>query len=344
MNRLNTSKIKSSVFARATIVFVLLIILIEVFGGFIFRTIMPFGSSYDDAKNPLHRRGWITYTEPRDTVSDYTIVIITNSQGAEPPEAYDELYSNLLEEKLNQSSDKTYTVLNWAMPGARAAEFVVIVTRLIDHDPDLVILSSMGENYVIHESNPIQTYGNDIVRLAAQLPYRNYLSDEFIRRHSLLDPFWILLYNTNIGMLHQFVFDKLDWYQVQRPRRDSLPDVKHHRRQEWDEKALFYVKEIYETYERSVGFDVPFLIGPMPLNQSAFANARYYSNEELINILEKYKPEHDNIFIFNAIEAVDNNLFYDHEHLHLEGHAQYAQYLFDLIQSLPILENAEAQQ
>jgi hypothetical protein len=243
---------------------------------------------------------------------------------------------------LNDNSDKQYRVLNWSMDGARAAEYVIALTRLIDYDPDLVILSTSGENFVIHQSNPIQTYNNDITRLANRLPYRNYLPTSFLERHSLYDPLWVLIHNTSLGRFHQFIYDGADWTQRQRSQRAGRIEnnVKLYQRQEWTDESRQYVREIFDIFPK-VAAGTPFLFGEMPLNYDKYTPQRMDANDKFYGILSEYKPENDNIFIFDAVRSINPELFYDGEHFYDEGHQAYARYLYDVIQTLPILENAE---
>lgn len=329
------------VMVRALIGFIIAFVLIEVASGILFYSAFQHGNSYDDPTNPLFARGWVEYTKPRDEEDDFLIIVIANSQGRRPDEG--PYYSQYLEQLLNENSDKTYRVLNWSMDGARAAEYVIILTRLIDYDPDLVILSPSGENFVVHYSNPIQTYNNDITRLANRLPYRNYLPEEFLQRHSIYDPLWMILHNTNLGRLHQYIYDGRDWSRNQRNQREGRVDndVKFYQRQHWTEDSERYVQEIFSMFPVVAGEDATLLFGEMPLNYDAYNERRMYANEKFIEVLEKYKPEQGNLYVFDAVRAIDPTLFYDGEHYYDEGHLAYATYLYDLIQTLPILENAE---
>gem|GEM_PF-6180511 len=336
----NKSSSTSIIILRAVISFIVAIVLIEVASGVVFYSVFQHGNSFDDPVNPLFARGWVEYTEPRTTSDDFLIIVIANSQGRRPDEG--PYYSEYLQRLLNDNSDKQYRVLNWSMDGARAAEYVVMLSRLLDYDADLVILSPSGENFVVHESNPIQTYNNDITRLANRLPYRNYLASEFLDRHSLHDPLWMILHNTNLGRFHQYIYDGRDWSRNQRNQRAGRVDnnVRFYQRQEWEEDSHQYVREIFSMFPEVAG-DTPFLFGSMPLNYDRYNEQRMHANDKFIDILEMYKPQNDNIFVFNAVRAIDPILFYDGEHYYDEGHLAYATYLYDLIQTLPILENIE---
>jgi hypothetical protein len=79
----------------------------------------------------------------------------------------------------------------------------------------------------------------------------------------------------------------------------------------------------------------------MPLNYDKYTPQRMDANDKFYGILSEYKPENDNIFIFDAVRSINPELFYDGEHFYDEGHQAYARYLYDVIQTLPILENAE---
>lgn len=312
------------------------LLLVELLVGFAFHRLLPFGNSLVNHNNPLARRGWVEYTTAMDFDADFLIIVITNSQGYQPIELEEGYYADQLEKRLNEASDKTYKVLNWAMPGARAAEYNIALTRLIDYQPDLVMISNFAENYVVHQSLPIESYSNDIIRLTYQYPYRSYLSDEFINRHSIYDPLSAILYNTNFGHLQQFVQDGLDWSKVTANPKLN-PDVLY-QRNDWNEDARWYVEDMYATYQRVTRYEVPLLLVSMPIDRNQISSKRYEPLTQYVDILVEYKPDTENIAIVEAIDVLNHAHFTDASHFTAQGHQAYADFLYDTLQTLPFFD------
>ena len=285
-----------------------------------------FPSSYDEARNTFFLRGWRRYTAPEDlpeTDDTYLVILISNSQGFLVENADERLtYSQQLELILNQKMKQPVEVLNWSAPASNAAEQIILAARAISHQPNLILWVTHNTNLVRAQFRPLDFYSTDVTRLAYHPTVRQYLSDTFLSEHEANDPLDMLDTQTGLGKLaHVFEQDRYwVWWWI--PQRGAFGT---HLR-DWDDKAIYYVNEFYETVNRSE-IDIPIAFVSMPLN------AEHYSDEEwaeMIAFPERVRDIYtgrDNIRVFNAIEVIPQKLFFTSTHMRPDGHRMFAEWL-----------------
>jgi hypothetical protein len=209
-------------------------------------------------RNPLYRRGWVEYTDKQENNTDHLIIIITGSQSWAPEIANEEdLYPNLLEMTLNQSPSETYTVLNWGVPGIDLPEYVILMSRLADYDPDLVFFLADWKDMTLNLSEPLKNYGTDVIRLAYFPEYRQHLSSSFLDKHDAHDPLQAIQNIFYMGVLHTyFMIDESAYWGhniieavADRPYvTEQHKDLPH-----WSDEVDWYLANVMDTYLSSVG-------------------------------------------------------------------------------------------
>ena len=149
-------------------------------------------------RNPFFRRGWYEHVlnaQPKQE-GETLIVLISNSQ-AYGREVSDPLtYPVLIEKELERRRGKPVRVLNWALFGGNAAEYVILGVAAKRLNPDYLLLVSGALNFdnmrVSRETRPSlqSAWATDVYHLLAHPDIRKEVPEHFLLE-SLTSTGWI---------------------------------------------------------------------------------------------------------------------------------------------------------
>lgn len=320
------------------VLLVLLGFVAEFGAGVYLHTIEDFGNSVTDIRNPLFRRGWVEYTEKQPFEADKLIILVASSQAyfTESPDPTLS-YPYLLQQLLNENSDQTVKLLSWATPGIEMPEYTLLMARLADYDPDLVLFIVDWKDFTDRLRQPFSTYPTDITRLAFNSKYRSYLSQEFLDAHDESDPMVWFESTTNLGRLIQHNADHTAWEH--RPSDlDNMTYATEHTRnrrpRSWSEDSDWYLRDMMATYQRTAG-DTPLIVVAMPRYLGWYKPEQVEEMDTLASQLERVLGEYPNVRVIDHSKTISETYFYTDSHFDPIGHGLFAEQLLDDI--LPTL-------
>ena len=300
-------------------------------------TVEEFGDAFTHTRNPSYRRGWVEYTAMQPINTDHLIIVITGSQAWAGEVANDDdIYTSILASKLNENSTETYTVLNWGVPGVDAPEYIILMTRLADYDPDLIIFITDWKDMTDNLGVSLSQYGTDVVRLAYDPTYRQYLSPLFLEIHQANDPLQFLHNLTYIGILHTYLLVDLprNWGhddvaerkinpQYATESNKSLPD--------WSEQVDWYLESMMATYMSSAG-ETPLIVITAPQYTGWFNEDARQKVRSLFGKIRSAWGNLSHVQLIDGTDWIPHNLFFDSSHFDEIGHQIMAEKLFTVIQ------------
>lgn len=314
----------------------LMLLVIEFLAKTYLFNVETFGHSLTHTRNPAYRRGWVEYTAPVEITTDRLIILITGSQAWAPEIADDNaIYPYLLENRLNENSSESYTVLNWAVPGLDFPEYVILMSRLAAFDPDLVLFIVDWKDMIDNLSQPLSVYGTDVIRLAYHPAIRKNLSTPFLDQHKAHDPLDAIQNLFYVGLLHSYLLvdepshwgHTLDEEFVQsrhygRIRNNTLDD--------WQDNTDWYLINTMATYLTSIG-ETPLI---------TIASPQYFGwydadTQEKIRTLAEHVQQLwgslSFVQVVDGIEWIPQELFFNAAHFDENGHKLMAEKLYPLI-------------
>ncbi|MES0489108.1 MAG: hypothetical protein ABUK01_03895 [Leptospirales bacterium] len=116
------------------------LLLLLLFAEYLAGLWIPYLENPDATKvirNQAYKRGWPEYISASSPDHGNHIIIITNSQGYGPELQEEQIYGNLLQNKL-QKRGSHIIVENWSVPGMRMPEFIILLQKAIEKKPDMI--------------------------------------------------------------------------------------------------------------------------------------------------------------------------------------------------------------
>jgi hypothetical protein len=103
----------------------------------LFEAWLPGGTG----RNPHVLRDWDRYlaTTAVARPDEFTILLLSNSQGRGPEYPASQIYPTLLAQRLSRDSGRRVRVVNWSAASNRVPEAIVLLARAQDLRPDLVV-------------------------------------------------------------------------------------------------------------------------------------------------------------------------------------------------------------
>lgn len=317
---------------------ILSIVVVEQLSKIYLFTVEDIGHQSTHRRNPSYRRGWVEYTEYKEIDTDRLIIIITGSQawGREIRDA-NTLYPTLLEKRLNDSSDESFTVLNWGIPGVDLPEYVIIASQLAQYDPDLVLFIFDRQDMTRRLSRPLYEYGTDVTRLAYFPANRVHLAQTFLDTHQANDPLQAIQNWFYIGVLHTYLL-------VDEPRAwghdiKSLQEENHAYAsqydvetdvQPWPEETDGYLANLMGTYLSSIG-ETPLITITSPTYRGWYTAQGREALDLLVGHFEALWGNLSNVTIMDGIDWIPSDRFYNNTHFDELGHELMAEKLFSVV-------------
>lgn len=295
-----------------------------------------FGHQLTHVRNPLYRRGWVEYTQPTSINTDHLIIIITGSQawGTELPEP-DNIYANILEKQLNQSSSKSFTVLNWGVAGIDFAEYVILMSRLSEYQSDLVFFIVDWRDMTDNLKEPLRNYGTDVVRLAYHPVTRQHLSPAFVDEHEANDPLEFIKNVTYLGMLHSYLL-----VDVPRQWGDGVAEKaianrsygKPNRTEllSWTEDVDWYLANTMGTYLSSIG-ETPLVAITAPQRLESYNDEDKEKVSSLTSRIQSLWGNIPHVDVVDGTQWIPPETFFDKSHFDEQGHQIMAQKLYEIV-------------
>jgi hypothetical protein len=286
--------------------------------------------SYASPNNSLGDRFWRQYTAPVLKQGERRVIVITNSQGYLIESDPSQSYPARLERLLNQrGGGAAYRVANWALPGANAAEMVILAARAADHRPDAVVLLAYSNNFSqANTSHPLSYARNDVEQLAYLPQVRGRLSQWFIDHYQISRPRGWLASRSGLVHLHDsFVFWMRDDRNLEERSFQALQERPAIPAEEITVVGARLMREIRNALQRGVPH-TPVLVVSMPLSPAkilpetrAYAQSFLQEATEIFHDASQFKV----LDATNAIE--DPRLFYSATHIRPEGHERFSRWL-----------------
>ena len=287
-------------------------------------------NSYSTHRNPYGDRFWRPYTAPQPRNGEQLIIVITNSQGylqeSDPALGYPAQLEGLLNA---QNPAHKSIVANWALPGANAAEHIILAARAADHRPDLVLIASFSNNFSEDQTTHPLSYANNDVEQMAYLPQvRRRLSDGFLRRFRVHRPrAWLATYSALMNFHESVTF----WLRDDASREDRLLRRRRNRppiaSEPVAEDGMRMMHELRRVLQRGLP-DTPVLIVNMPISRWKIHPETWRYTDDFFERSREIFRGRPKTRVLDARESVDPALFYSATHMLPQGHARFARWLF----------------
>jgi len=297
-----------------------------------------FAHCYNADRNPHFMRGWPEYTAPRPRSTDEKLVIvISNSQG------FLREYDNaalcyctqlrwLLQERL---AGQKCIVANWALPGAGAPELVLLAARAAQHQPDLVLLVTYGENFTDeHLEKPLSYGSTDAVQLAYDWDVRRQLPDWFLSQFHAYEFGTLTSVYSRLGRargpLTEDPRESWTWSVFMRPRdllemnRKTFP---------WQDLSGRLLETFCDVLHAGSP-QTPLLLVCMPLCKPAFHSQAWWELNRFPGRAEALLGDRPYVRIVNLITLLPPGYFITHTHMQPDGHRRLAEKLAPTVAEL----------
>ena len=236
-----------------------------------------------------------------------------------------------MEQLLNENLDGNLKLLNWAVPGVEMPEYTVLMARLADYDPDLVLFVLDWKDLTDRLRRPLETYPTDIMRLSFDPQYRVNLSQEFINAHEHSDPMTWFKNTTRLGRLLQY-FDEPTAWEHRASNPDKLLYATEHTRtrrpKSWSEDSDWYLHDLMATYQKTVR-DTPLVVVAMPRYLGWYEPEQVAEMDTLASQLERVLGEYPNVRVIDHSKSISEAYFYTDSHFDPIGHELFAQQLLE---------------
>lgn len=138
-------------------------------------------------RNPAFRRNWpawVAAAEPRRS-GETLIVLLGNSQGYGREVSEDDIYAARLGPLVSARSGRPTRVVNWAVPGGNALDYVLTAAAAHRLEPDVVLLmtspGSLGR-WLWRHADGVEASGSDLAALIGDPAVRDHLPARFVER------------------------------------------------------------------------------------------------------------------------------------------------------------------
>jgi hypothetical protein len=290
-------------------------------------------SSYDVARNPHFRRGWVEFTRPTPAPrGSPLVVVITHSQGyfRETTDARFAYPAQLEQLLRTQGGLPEAKVLNWSIDGGRALEAVLLVARALEHDPDLIVYATGPDVYREDAFTRLPSYWvSDAWKLCHRVEVRHRLSGAPLEACGREGAWGWLRSQLALYWVRSALFERrVDaWSLWGPPRGDTAPSTppKGTWKTRFSEPVFDTAMAAVRGMMASAGPRTRFVFVAGPSSRAHSDPETWDLGERMLEQAARALPP--DTTILDALELVPGQRFYDAAHLDKEGHRQLATWL-----------------
>lgn len=294
-------------------------------------------SSYEVARNPHFRRGWVDYTRaPADRPATPPVIVVSHSQGwlresSKPEDAYAAQLEELL---ADGSADGTENaVLNWSLDGGRTLESLLLVARALEHEPRAVLYVWSAGNYDRTSFDRPASYWLSDAWLLGHLPsVRRRLPGDLQELLAQGPSGWART-RTGLGWARARFFgrQRMHWRPWRHLDRPASPEVRRRHAMETEiheEVAVRGLRYLRELVAVAPSTGLVFVVAPNRVNALGLDDA---AGDRLLALARRELP---GALVLDARRVVEDDRYYGFSHFDRRGHEALARWLAPRVSEL----------
>jgi len=273
----------------------------------------------------------------------------TNAQQVPyPSQAYapelvdgDQCYAHQLQLLLSeQDPGHKYTVANWSIGGASSPEMLLLASRAVDHDPDLLMIATHSRPFISSRAKMnLSSLISDSSQLAYDRSIRDRLPGWFQRQQGRYSPDLFLESHSGLVRLRDIFVELREKRWVPRqlnPSHLTTPKRSLPRAPKIQGSGKLIFSALIHTFHDDRP-NTPLLVISMPLCQSKWDPKTWQNLHDfgslMKELLVKGFPDDPTITTIDAVDVIDESLFLTQAHMKPQGHVEFSQYLLPYVQA-----------